>query len=49
MMRHFTDEEIELLQKISDPDTTDEEKERISQRLREINREITKNSPFQYD
>ena len=40
MMRHFIDEEIELLQKIRDPDTTDEEKERISQRLREIEREI---------
>ena len=49
MMRHFTDKEIELLQKISDPDTTDEEKERISQRLKEIEREILKNTPFQYD
>ena len=49
MMRHFTDEENELLQKISDPNTTEEEKEKISQRLREIDREILKNSPFQYD
>lgn len=49
MMRHLTDEEIELSEKFCDPDTTDEEKERISQRLREIEREILKNTPFQYD
>lgn len=49
MMRRLTDEEIKLSEKFSDPNTTDEEKERISQRLKEINREITKNSPFQYD
>ncbi|MEE0858994.1 MAG: hypothetical protein U0M12_05965 [Acutalibacteraceae bacterium] len=49
MMRHLTDEEIELSEKFSDPNTTEEEKKKISQRLKEIDREITKNCPFQYD
>lgn len=49
MMRHLTNEEIKLSQKYSDPDTTEDEKKQISQRLREIDKEMTKDSPFQYD
>lgn len=49
MMRHLTDEEIKLSQNYSDPNTTEDEKKQISQRLREIDKEMTKKSPFRYD
>ena len=49
MMRHETEEEKKLWAKYRDVNTSEEEKRKILERLRELDREITKNSPFHYD
>lgn len=40
VMRYLTDEEIELSEKISAPNTTEEDKKKMIQRLIEIEQEI---------
>ena len=49
MMRHETEEEKKLWAKYRDVNTSEEEKRKILERLREIDREMTQNSPFHYD
>ena len=49
MMRHETEEEKKLWAKYRDVNTSEEEKREILGRLKEIDKELTKNSPFHYD
>ena len=47
MMRHFTEEEIKLMDKLhTDKSLNEEDKNRIKNRLSEIEKEQTKNYPF---
>lgn len=49
MMRHETEEEKRLWVKYRDDGTSEEEKKKILERLKEIDMEFAKNSPFVYD
>ena len=49
MMRHETEEEKILWTKYSDVNTSEAEKKKILERLKEIDKELTKNNPFCYD
>ena len=48
-MRHETEEEKKLWAKYRDVNTSEEEKREILERLKEIDKELTKSSPFHYD
>ena len=49
MMRHETEEEKRLWVKYRADGTSEEEKKKILERLKEIDMEFAKNSPFVYD
>ena len=46
MMRHITDEEKQLMDKLHNAETTESEKEEIRQKLQRIDEEQTKDYPF---
>ena len=49
MMRHETEEEKKLWAKYRDDGTSEEEKKKILERLKEIDKEFAKTIPFVYD
>lgn len=46
MMRHLTDEEVKIMNKLMDKTLSKEEEQKLKARLIEIDKEQTKNYPF---
>lgn len=49
MMRHFTQEEEDILEEMDNYDEDSEEYKQLQKKLIEIDKNILKNTPFQYD